>query len=80
MPGRDHANPGVISVMLVPNSSDTGHVGLVGLLRGDVDGSWSPPSGSTRLEEGYFTALVARLEQSAPDAGFTLGQWGVYPD
>jgi hypothetical protein len=32
---------------------------LVAMLKGDVNGSWSPPAGSTLLPDSYFEALVA---------------------
>ncbi|MBI4985677.1 MAG: M10 family metallopeptidase C-terminal domain-containing protein [Rhodocyclales bacterium] len=45
-------------------------VGLVGILRGDVDGSWA--GGSPGPDAAYFENLVA----SQP--GLNLGQWGIY--
>ena len=61
--------------------SDT--LGLVGVLRGDVDGSWAPPPGSLVLDEvepDYFDALVSRL-QAGPDGSlFSPTQWGIYPE
>ena len=53
----------------------TVHVGLVGYLRGDVDGSFAGASGALDLDDaqpGYFTALVA--EQPA----LNLTQFGIY--
>jgi len=58
-------------------------LGLVGVLRGDVDGSWAPPPGSLVLDEvepDYFDALVSRL-QAGPDGSlFSPTQWGIYPE
>jgi hypothetical protein len=53
----------------------TVHVGLVGYLRGDVDGSFAGAAGALDLDAtqpGYFTALVA--EQPA----LNLAQFGIY--
>lgn len=47
-------------------------VNLVGVLRGDVNGSWTPPSGSEDLDAtqpDYFTELAAQL-------GVPLDVWG----
>ena len=46
---------------------------VVGVLMGDVDGSWSAPEGSEAVAETHFTALVASL-------GGALMQWGLIPD
>jgi hypothetical protein len=51
------------------------HLGLVGYLRGDVDGSFAGASGAQDLDDtqpGYFTALVA--DQPA----LNLAQFGIY--
>jgi hypothetical protein len=53
----------------------TVQVGLVGYLRGDVDGSFAGAAGALDLDDaqpGYFNALVA--EQSA----LNLAQFGIY--
>jgi hypothetical protein len=34
-----------------------GEVNLVGMLKGDVNGSWSAPPGSSALPDSYFAAL-----------------------
>ena len=58
-------------------------LGLVGVLRGDVDGSWAVPTGGQdldALDPGYFDALVSRL-QAGPDGSlFSPTQWGIYPE
>ncbi len=79
MPARATLNPGVVPATLTGVTPVAGHVGLVGVLRGDVDGSWAAPAGTPRLADGYFTELVDRLDAQHPAAGFELSQWGVYP-
>jgi hypothetical protein len=56
---------------------------LVGVLRGDVDGSWAPPPGAQDLDEvspGHFDALLARLNAIPDGPTFSATQWGIYPD
>jgi hypothetical protein len=51
----------------------TGAVNLVGVLRGDVNGSWAAPAGSTDLDTidpTHFTALSSIF-------GMPVGQFGV---
>jgi hypothetical protein len=45
---------------------------LVGLLKGDVDGSWSAPAGSAKLPDSYFDALVSTNGDS-----MHLNQFGI---
>ncbi|MBI4985706.1 MAG: hypothetical protein HZC24_10305, partial [Rhodocyclales bacterium] len=55
-------------------------VGLVGILRGDVDGSWAAPQGSQDLDTtqaSYFTDLVTSLNVASPGT-FNASQWGIY--
>jgi hypothetical protein len=55
----------------------TVHVGLVGYLRGDVDGSFAGVSGALDLDDtqpGYFDALVAEH----PELRLNLTQFGIY--
>ena len=50
-------------------------VNLVGVLKGDVNGSWTAPAGSIDLDviaPDYFTALHARLD-------LPVSQFAVYP-
>ena len=49
---------------------------LVGVLTGDVDGSWVPSSGSTIVDSQHFTALVSSLQTADPDV--SLARWGIY--
>lgn len=56
-------------------------LGLVGVLRGDVDASWPAPTGSQdldTLEPAYFDTLLAGLTAAHPSAAFAPSQWGVY--
>jgi hypothetical protein len=51
----------------------TGTVNLVGVLKGDVNGSWAAPVGSTDLDTidpPHFTALSSIF-------GMPVGQFGV---
>jgi Ca2+-binding RTX toxin-like protein len=55
-------------------------LGLVGVLRGDVDGSWTPPAGAADLDDiagTYFQDLVAALN-AGPGPDVSLAQWGIY--
>lgn len=59
---------------VVLDTSEAGatmHVGLVVYLRGDVDGSYSGPTGSASLPASYFVEL-------ANTTGLSLSQFGVY--
>ena len=52
-----------------------GEANLVGVLKGDVNGSWTAPAGAQDLDvlaPGYFTDLAQRI-------GAPLDQFGVYP-
>jgi Ca2+-binding RTX toxin-like protein len=79
MPARATLTPGEVSGTLAGVTPVAGHVGLVGVLRGDVDASWSAPAGTPHLQDAYFTNLADRLDSQHPSAGFELSQWGVYP-
>ncbi|MBI4986107.1 MAG: hypothetical protein HZC24_12420 [Rhodocyclales bacterium] len=52
-------------------TSDTS-VGLVAILRGDVDASWAAPAGSQTLDAAHFQDLVAT------HTGLSLSQFGIY--
>jgi hypothetical protein len=80
-PQRANLNPGVVTARIADvEPTAVGHVGLVGILRGDVDGSWSAPVGATRLKAEYFDGLLSRLDARYPGGGFGLEQWGLYTD
>jgi hypothetical protein len=56
------------------NATAPGEVNLVGVLKGDVNGSWTAPAGAQDLdvlEPGYFADLAQRI-------GAPLDQFGVY--
>jgi hypothetical protein len=58
---------------VVIDTSNTSVLGVVGLLKGDVNGSWSAPAGSTDLDvldPNYFSNLATQL-------GVPTDQWGV---
>ena len=66
--GWDHA----ISTNLQSGTAN-GTVNLVGVLKGDVNGSWAAPAGSTDLDAidpTHFTALSSIF-------GMPVGQFGV---
>jgi hypothetical protein len=56
------------------NATAPGEVNLVGVLKGDVNGSWTAPAGAQdldMLEPGYFADLAQRI-------GAPMDQFGVY--
>jgi len=72
VPGKSSLNPGTTPLLAVNlAASGTTHVGLVGVLRGDVDGSYSG-GGAQTADMNYFQLL-------AVDSGLSLSQFGVYP-
>jgi hypothetical protein len=77
MPTRANASPGPVPESLTVDT--TMPIGLVGILRGDVDGSRMPAAGASMLDDAYFTELVDELTAVDPSAGISLGQWGIYP-
>ncbi|MBI4986631.1 MAG: hypothetical protein HZC24_15140 [Rhodocyclales bacterium] len=70
MPARANLNPGVVAAALTVDVAGDPSVGVVGVLRGDVDGSWS--GGGTSLSAAYFDDLVAGHPT------LNLSQFGVY--
>ena len=79
MPGRIGLTPGPLSEEPARLGELKGKVGLVGILRGDVDGSWSPPQDAQRLGDAWFDDLTSRVGAREAEAGFDPAQWGVYP-
>jgi hypothetical protein len=76
VPGKATLNPGQPQTSLSANTSGSGpvHVGLVGYLSGDVDGSFAGAAGALDLDvlqPAYFTSLSAAT-------GLNLTQFGVY--
>ena len=55
------------------DTAATGEVNLVGVLKGDVNGSWAAPAGSTDLDvlhPGYFDALTQVYGMPMAQFGF----------
>ena len=75
VPGKATLNPGAApSIIATLAGTNPIHVGLVGYLTGDVDGSYVGPSGAGDLDvsqPGYFTAL-------ATTNSLNLSQFGIY--
>jgi hypothetical protein len=79
MPARAGTTPGTVPTAVSIPAAD--HVGLVGILRGDVNGSWTPPAGAEDLDDaepGYFNDLAASLNAASGTSDFNPSQWGVY--
>ena len=78
IPGKTgNLNPGTPQATINADLSGAGpvHIGLVGYLRGDVDGSYAGAPGALDLDttqSGYFTTLVTS------HAGLNLSQFGIY--
>ncbi len=69
---RDRLNPGNVPAMATDLSSfGPHHVGLVGVLRGDVDGSFAGANPGPALGDAYFQDLAATT-------GLNLTQFGIY--
>jgi hypothetical protein len=76
VPTKANLNPGQPQTSISANTSGGSpvHVGLVGYLSGDVDGSFAGAAGALdldALQSGYFTSLAAA-------SGLNLTQFGVY--
>jgi subtilisin-like proprotein convertase family protein len=76
VPGKATLSPGQPQTSISANTSGSSpvHVGLVGYLSGDVDGSFAGAAGALdldALQSGYFTSLAAA-------SGLNLTQFGVY--
>ncbi len=76
VPGKATLNPGTAPAINADISGASPvHVGLVGYLSGDVDGSYAGAAGAQDLDNtqpGYFSALVAAHPE------LSLSQFGVY--
>ena len=75
--GGDPLRPGQPPAIVLDLTGDaaTVHVGLVGYLRGDVDGSFAGAAGALDLDDtqpGFFEALVA------DNPALSLAQFGIY--
>ena len=79
VPGKANLLPGSVPGLSADLSgSGPIHVGLVGVLRGDVDGSYAGAAGALDLDTdathaNYFTLLLAAHKELSPS------QFGVYP-
>ena len=76
VPTKANLNPGTPQTSISANTSGSSpvHVGLVGYLSGDVDGSFAGAAGALDLDavqQNYFTSL-------ATASGLNLTQFGVY--
>jgi hypothetical protein len=78
VPAKANLAPGVAQTNIAANLSGSSpvHVGLVGYLSGDVDGSFAGATGATALNTSYFTSLVAAHTELG--SSFNLAQFGVY--
>ncbi|MDP2680328.1 MAG: peptidylprolyl isomerase [Rhodoferax sp.] len=74
VPAKTGLNPGLAQTTFNVDlaSSTPVHVGLVGYLRGDVDGSFAGVAGAPALPSTYFDALVLNQPQ------LNLNQFGIY--
>ena len=76
---KANLNPGVAPAAFTADLSAAGtqlHVGLVGVLSGDVDGSYAGAAGAPDLDvlqPTYYSDLVAS------HTGLSLAQFGIYP-
>jgi Putative Ig domain/Peptidase M10 serralysin C terminal/Bacterial pre-peptidase C-terminal domain len=77
IPARASLQPGIVAAeanIVFLQATTTAQVGLVGVLRGDVDGSFRGLPGTMDLDQSqpsYITDLIARL-------GLQASQFGVY--
>ena len=78
LPGRAGMTPGLLPQEVTSPGGPQGKLGLVGVLRGDVDGSWAPPASAERLGDAWFADLASRADARNPDVSFDLSMWGVY--
>ncbi len=74
VPGKANLTPGVAqsSIAATLSGNSPVHVGLVGYLSGDVDGSFAGASGASALSTSYFSTLVSA------HSDLSLAQFGVY--
>ena len=74
---KANLTPGVAQTSIAATLSGTSpvHVGLVGYLSGDVDGSFAGVSGASALSTSYFSTLVSAHSDVS---GLSLAQFGVY--
>jgi hypothetical protein len=78
LPGRAGMHPGHLPDLSARLDDAKGKVGLVGVLRGDVDGSWTPPQALERLPDTWFGDLAGRVGARLSEGDFDPTRWGVY--
>jgi hypothetical protein len=78
VPAKASLAPGVAQTSIAATLTGTSpvHVGLVGYLTGDVDGSFAGAGGATALGTSYFSTLVSAHTDLG--SGFNLAQFGIY--
>jgi len=78
VPAKAGLTPGVAQTCIAATLSGTSpvHLGLVGYLSGDVDGSFAGASGASALTTSYFTTLVSAYSDLG--SGFNAAQFGIY--
>ena len=78
VPAKAGLTPGLPQTSITATLSGTSpvHVGLVGYLSGDVDGSFAGASGASALTTSYFTTLVSAHTELG--SSFNAAQFGVY--
>jgi hypothetical protein len=78
VPGKANLAPGVAQTSIAADLSGSSpvHVGLVGYMSGDVDGSFAGASGASALTTSYFSTLVSAHTELG--SGFNLAQFGIY--
>jgi len=77
VPAKAGLTPGLPQTSIAATLSGISpvHVGLVGYLSGDVDGSFAGASGASALSTSYFSTLVS---SHSDVSGLSLAQFGVY--
>lgn len=78
LPGRAGMHPGHLPDLSARLDDAKGKVGLVGVLRGDVDGSWTPPQALERLPDTWFGDLAGRVGARLSEGDIDPTRWGVY--
>ena len=76
---RAGMHPGHLPALPADIAELKGKVGLVGVLRGDVDGSWAPQEGTAPLADSWFADLASRVVVHPGEGGVDPAQGGVYP-
>mgnify|MGYP006962393612 CR=1 FL=1 len=73
VPAVSPLNPGTApSISASLPGADPVHLGLVGVVRGDVDGSYAGAVGAPQLDSGYLDTVIANHQLNP-------AQFGIYP-